>query len=193
VTTTMNIPLPIELVFFEAKVVDQVVKLRWITASEQNNDYFTVEKSKDGEVFEEAIVLPGAGTSYARNEYTTEDPYPHFGRSYYRLKQTDYDGTYAYSTIVIVELQLERGGVVALYPNPVENHAMLTIEYEAIEDETLTMVIYDQAGKVVQWKNQQARAGRNTYILQPQFQAGGYYLVRVQGRGRTQTFRLLVE
>lgn len=193
ITTAVNIPLPIELIHFEAKVVNQIVKLKWITASELNNDFFTIEKSKDGESFEIVALLAGSGTSAIRKEYTAEDRSPFIGRSYYRLKQTDFDGTITYSHLVTVELLVERGGVVALYPNPVENYSMFTIEYDAGENETVTIIVYDMSGKVIQWKQQSTRPGNNTFMLQPQFESNGYYLVKVQGKNRIQTFKLLVQ
>jgi hypothetical protein len=86
--------LPIELVSFEAKpTIYNTVDLTWVTASELNNDFFTIERSIDGLNWEIVDTLSGAGTTNQENNYKLTDKRPHFGLSYYRLKQTDFDGT----------------------------------------------------------------------------------------------------
>ena len=91
--------LPIELLFFDATPNQRVVDLNWATASELNNDYFTIERSKDGITWEALETISGAGTTNQRSEYNSIDALPFAGISYYRLKQTDYDGAYSYSAI----------------------------------------------------------------------------------------------
>ena len=91
--------LPIELLFFSATPNQRVVDLNWATASEMNNDYFTIERSKDGNTWDVLETVSGAGTTNQRSEYNTIDALPFAGISYYRLKQTDYDGSYSYSAI----------------------------------------------------------------------------------------------
>lgn len=86
-------PLPIVLLNFEAKVEEGSVRLLWQTASEQDNDYFVIEKSVDGISFEEAVRLPGAGNTSTGATYQTMDFKPYLGVSYYRLRQVDIDGT----------------------------------------------------------------------------------------------------
>ncbi|MDI1354836.1 MAG: T9SS type A sorting domain-containing protein [bacterium] len=110
-------PLPISLSSFTAKLLDNQVKLDWITETETNNDFFTVERSKDCINFEVLAVLEGAGTSNSRNYYSASDTKPFFGIDYYRLKQTDYDGSSKYHKIVAVKFEkmLE---TLLVYPNP---------------------------------------------------------------------------
>ncbi len=91
-------PLPIELVYFNANINDEKqVDLSWATASEINNDYFTVERSSDGLHFTEVLRKQGAGNNTSTIYYKDIDQNPLSGISYYRLKQTDYDGHYSYS------------------------------------------------------------------------------------------------
>jgi hypothetical protein len=85
--------LPIELLSFEAKSADNAVDLSWTTATEINNDYFTIEKSKSGFDFFEVCRVDGAGNSISPIYYEFSDKDPLDGISYYRLRQTDYDGT----------------------------------------------------------------------------------------------------
>ncbi len=85
-------PLPIELLFFKASCENNSTKLSWATASETNNDYFSVEKSQDGFTFENINNIPGAGNSNNTLFYSATDEKPFSGTTYYRLKQTDFNG-----------------------------------------------------------------------------------------------------
>jgi hypothetical protein len=90
--------LPIELVSFDAgKNEEQRVTLTWVTASEINNNFFTIERSKNGFDFVPILNIPGAGNSTSTLHYSIEDENPLEGDNYYRLKQTDYDGAFTYS------------------------------------------------------------------------------------------------
>ncbi len=94
--------LPISLLYFKGNAAGDFVELNWSTASEVNNDYFTVERSYDGENFSSVAQLNGAGNSTVTLDYSTRDEMPLKGISYYRLKQTDYDGMYSYSSPVAI-------------------------------------------------------------------------------------------
>ena len=78
---------------------DGVVKLKWSTASEQNNDYFTIEKSKDGLDYIIVTTLPGAGNSVYKIDYQAVDRDIEPGILYYRLKQTDINGEFKWNII----------------------------------------------------------------------------------------------
>ncbi len=119
-STTLGTTLPIELIEFEAtlKEEQQVVELRWQTASEINNDFFTVEKSANGSDWEILTTIEGAGNSVNRRNYATIDDEPYYGPNYYRLKQTDFDGGFSYSEVRIVSVS-DFEKAVNIYPNPV--------------------------------------------------------------------------
>ena len=102
----VNSPLPIELLSFTAVLnANKKVDLNWSTATETNNDFFTVEKTKDGDTFEQVAIVDGAGNSSVTLYYTSLDPNPYQGKSYYRLKQTDFNGEYKYSHLVEVDME----------------------------------------------------------------------------------------
>lgn len=187
-----NIPLPIELISFEARVAKGIVIFKWITASELNNDYFSIERSIDGESFESIIKIPGAGTSSLQHVYNSEDKFPHPGRSYYRLAQTDYDGTTSYSQIVLVEIQSVPDGVIAIYPNPVNNLERLTLSYYANNKEQISIIIFDTAGRLVQQQLMVVEPGNNTLSFETDFPASGLYLMQVEGTANSQSYRLIV-
>jgi hypothetical protein len=110
--------LPVELLHFDATPQGEEVRLHWETASEYNNHYFTVERSSDGVQFEEVIIVYGKGNSAKLQEYTTTDSMPYEGIFYYRLKQTDFDGTFSYSDIVSVKRENTAPLSVQYFPNP---------------------------------------------------------------------------
>ncbi|MBL7861318.1 MAG: T9SS type A sorting domain-containing protein, partial [Cyclobacteriaceae bacterium] len=118
-------PLPIQLISFEAKPVANQVQLKWMTASELNNDYFSVERSRDGKEFAELYRMAGKGTIQTESSYQFIDSEPFAGKSYYRLKQTDFDKNFSYSKIVMVELQPGQNPRVNVYPNPVTTQNIL--------------------------------------------------------------------
>lgn len=101
--STMN-PLPIELLYFDANVQAGRVDCEWATAAEFNNDFFTVERSADGGDFEAIGTVDAAGESRSLQGYSFADVSPHAGLSYYRLRQTDVDGTTTVSNMVAVKM-----------------------------------------------------------------------------------------
>jgi hypothetical protein len=108
-----NTALPVELLFFSATAHNQKqVILNWATASELNNDFFTVERSIDGLNWEVVEFVNGNGTTPLRNDYSTTDIRPFTGLSYYRLKQTDFDGAFEYSYIVSVFIDGEEKSLI---------------------------------------------------------------------------------
>ncbi|HHJ50326.1 MAG TPA: T9SS type A sorting domain-containing protein, partial [Phaeodactylibacter sp.] len=100
--------LPIELEYFTGRYTGEAVVLDWATATETDNDYFSIERSTDGLNFKEIERIEGAGTSYftLKYSYTDEEAplYKQVGTLYYRLKQTDYNGSFSYSDVLAVQL-----------------------------------------------------------------------------------------
>ncbi len=125
-------PLPIELTEFSATLTSNGVNLKWVTSSELNNDYFTIERSPDGEFFEFVSTVKGQGTSHVASTYTLVDEAPLAGISYYRLKQTDFDRKSSYSEPRMID-NSQGLPQLKLYPNPVEN-GQLHLELSALPD-----------------------------------------------------------
>ena len=111
-------PLPIELLDFTVKLTNASADLSWSTSSELNNDFFTVERASDIEKFEEVLIVKGQGTNSTRTNYSAIDDSPLPGRSYYRLKQTDFDGKFTYSALRKIE-NTDIKTHLKIYPNPV--------------------------------------------------------------------------
>ncbi|MBK7382175.1 MAG: T9SS type A sorting domain-containing protein [Flavobacteriales bacterium] len=137
-------PLPLELLSFTARLVEEHVQLDWTTASERNNAYFTVYRSDDGERFEEVMREAAVGNSFGARAYSAIDPRPLNGRSYYKLRQTDLDGRWSESAMVPI-LNEQGGGQLLLFPNPVVDQ-LTVLGLSAAAGE---IVIMDATGRVV--------------------------------------------
>ncbi len=96
-------PLPVELISFNGTKQKGYNDLSWTTATEINNDYFSLKKMADSSEFKEIGVIKGAGNSTAVIHYNYIDPAPMAVINYYRLKQTDYNGTESYSTTISID------------------------------------------------------------------------------------------
>ncbi|MGL4598125.1 MAG: T9SS type A sorting domain-containing protein, partial [Bacteroidia bacterium] len=163
-------PLPVELLYFDARIVDQHVALRWETATEQHSDYFTIQRSRDGLTFEDVLQVDAAGFSTQRIVYTENDLRPYTGTSYYRIVQTDFNGvSHTYSPVPVT------------FEN---NTPQLTTQYttegvlvlvNGFDDETLVEVtLYDATGRIYL-----QQIMRNTQFLQlPNTLATGIYFLR---------------
>ncbi len=137
-------PLPIKLLSFYAKPVGTYFQLNWSTATEVNNDYFTLEHSKNGTTFEQVAQIKGAGNSSMIINYTTNDFNSYLGNSFYRLRQTDFDGNYTYSDII-----LAKGGrdfTFNVFPNPFQQKVNIYLENELFLNEA-EFVVFDVLGK----------------------------------------------
>ncbi len=140
------LPLPIELLYFNARKEDGKAILQWTTASEINNDYFTLERSSNnGRSWEIIGQLNGAGNSTQELNYSYVDYAPRAGQNFYRLKQTDFDGVYSYSNIRWLEFDDELENFIQLYPNPAKE--LITVEYKGAGVGQFR--IYDASGREV--------------------------------------------
>ncbi len=136
-------PLPVTLLSFEA-FVDNSSKVRfeWATATENNTNYFAIERSVNGVDFETITTQKGAKNSSTTLFYQTYDESPYKGVSYYRLKQVDNDGSYSYSQIRAVNIDMGEDSW-KVYPNPNNGTFILQSEKPAIFELT------DITGKLI--------------------------------------------
>ena len=140
-----NIPLPVSLVRFEAsRLTANEVRVAWQTASEQNSMQFEVEQSKDGQQFVRVATVKAAGFSTqprAYNSLITETK-----GAFYRLKNVDADGKFAYIPQVFVEAAAGVNAV-RIYPNPVSNSVQILSEYPA--NQVVTLQVINVQGRVI--------------------------------------------
>lgn len=142
-------PLPIKLIDFTAESVAGKVKLNWATATEINNELFSIERSTDGINWNVIKSVKGAGNSSEFINYGTHDESPYTGIAYYRLKQTDHDGKFTYSDTRVVKFS----GVIPVGIYPVPNSGN-TLNFKGLpEPQHIIMSIRDLAGRTVYTTN----------------------------------------
>jgi hypothetical protein len=177
------IVLPIELLTFQAVNRHNMVYLDWVTASENNNDYFTVERTVDGMIFEEVARQDAAGTSSRMNRYSALDREPANGISYYRLKQTDFNGNMSYSSLVAVETKEELYDMV-IYPNPSVGKDEADIVYTSYYKGKGALNIYDAVGRLVKTQDIECEEGANTLSIDLCSLKKGVYFISIVTNGQ---------
>jgi len=167
-------PLPIQLLNFNAQQQLNQVQLTWQTASEINNDYFTLESSIDAQNWKEISTVPGAGNSTTQLSYSFYDQNPHSGTSYYRLKQTDFNGAFSYSPIKAIDIEPKTS--LLIYPNPAVHQLTINTSEETIDFEEVQ--VYDIEGKNVTGWVQKVSKKESILILDvTNLPSGLYYIV----------------
>lgn len=144
-TVVPAVPLPVTLVSFTGAAAPNGNVLKWATASEANSDRFEVEFAADGRSFAKIGEVAAAGSSTTAQAYQ----YVHsagFGEvAYYRLKQVDKNGTFAYSQVISI---VAKGVTTQLFPNPVRDH--VTVRLQAVPTNTAVAVqVMDMKGAVI--------------------------------------------
>ncbi|MFD1001513.1 DUF2341 domain-containing protein [Ohtaekwangia kribbensis] len=159
--------LPVELLYFKAIPYENTVDIYWATATEINNDYFTLERSVDARTWSVLKTIPGAGTSIEEQRYSVTDYNPN-RRNYYRLKQTDFDGTSSYSSVAIADLDTQD---IVIYALP-ENQLIM----EGVTD-ARSIKFFNSMGRAVHLSGQM-ESGKMIYSSSGL--ASGIYIVLVQ-------------
>ncbi|MEJ6615755.1 MAG: T9SS type A sorting domain-containing protein, partial [Crocinitomicaceae bacterium] len=145
---------------------------------------------KDGQVFEFLANADGAGTSIEVQNYTSKDRAPFTGVSYYRLKQTDFDGKWSYSNMVSVSLESSFGNI-SIIPNPVKGKSI--VSFETSKRKNIEVLIKDLAGKTISAKNHFPSEGQNIVNLETEKLSNGMYLLILNNGEETSTVKFIVE
>lgn len=177
---------PIELLDFAGKITDNGNLLTWVTASETNNHYFTLERSTDGTHFVALTRVNGAGTSFAEQNYQYLDRYAPNGIAYYRLSQTDYNGeTTTAKEVVVLQrtqshatLQIEQ-----VYGLGNTNEVYLNINNP--QTSPVRLQVYSITGQLLHTQTYQTQAGSNVLWCNSQVWAKGVYTFVVQSDTET--------
>ena len=179
-------PLPIDLLDFSATVEGPAVRLDWTTVSETNNDYFTIERSPDGLTFDVVTTVVGAGNSNTKLFYTTYDEDPLPGLSYYRLRQTDFDGSFSYSQIVSAQFS-KQASAISVFPNPVRG-TQLTLSGKYLDAEEIRVTLINTLGEIVYATEvfPQHNTLLTTIDLNSTLKAGLYLII---GTGKNEIFK----
>jgi len=135
---------PVEWLSFDAWPDGEVARLEWVTAMEENNAYFDVERSSNGIDFTPIGQVESLGNSDEPVSYTFEDQHPVQGKNYYRLRQVDLDGQFSYSDLRVVQF---RGFGISLWPNPFTDR--ITIDHDPVPGSPLRLMLYNGLGQPV--------------------------------------------
>jgi hypothetical protein len=183
-TNSVNTPLPITLISFTASVLNGEVVLNWSTAAEIDNDYFTIQRSKDGLGWENIEKVAGAGTSGNVKYYSTQDPSPYTGISYYRLRQTDIDGKQSYSFVRSVNL-VNKVSEITVYPNPATDQIKITFpvsgKYELALINSNGQVMYSPVSIT-----------GNSTVLNVSGLKAGFYFIHITYDGKNETRKIFI-
>lgn len=184
---------PVELVRFAAVTDGDNVKLSWSTSSEKSVSYFTIEKTKDFLTYETVIVINGSGNSNSIIEYETIDKSPFSGKSYYRLKLTDFSGDFIYSTFVAIETLNALAFSMDVYPNP-SSGDNINILLKTETNQEVLVVVYDIAGKENYSKVLiTSTNGENVYAVDPSSKLiPGVYFITATSNQNIYSKRLIV-
>ncbi|MFQ5334521.1 MAG: kelch repeat-containing protein, partial [Flavobacteriales bacterium] len=137
--------LPIELLNIQVELLPSgQARVSWETATEINSCAFSVQRSADGREFEDIGRVEGMGFSDSRQRYAITDRTPLEGTSYYRLKQTDCNGSVSYSAMLPLH---SRNASLSIYPNPASNY--INIQRNGAKSETLEVHVADLNGSLV--------------------------------------------
>ena len=163
--------LPIELLRFTAAPVDAGVELEWETATEINNSHFEIQRSADGRQYQKIGEMAGQGTTSEIIAYSFTDVAPLNGKSYYRLKQVDYNGAYEYSHVE--EVNRDSDSALKLFPNPVAAGSQFRVEGRQIR----SVQVFNILGQLV--LEESYDRPQNRVFLSTDHLAQGMYITRI--------------
>lgn len=164
--------LSVDFTDFSARVENGDVLLKWVTANEMNNDYFTVERSSNGLIWSNIGVIDGAGTSLESRNYQMYDEHPLIGTSYYRIKQTDFNGQS--SNTRVEEINIEE--TLTLYPVPASDHIQLQFK----EMNGAVVTVLNSIGEKLQCEQ---TISYNTVKIDLSEIPSGVYFIQTQNEG----------
>lgn len=182
--------VPVELIYFSAIKEEKNHILKWATASEKNNNYFLVERSYHGQVFDSIGLVKGHGTSQNVNQYTYVDHnvHPDYTTYFYRLKQMDFDGSFEYSPVQIIHKNDNHWAVPEVYPNPFKDFVYLDLNGFLSED--FSIEIRNPNGCLVS-KRIWAAENHRKIAIDLSKQPEGIYFLKVSSNTQVQYIKLL--
>jgi len=179
-----NSPLPVTLLSFTAVGEAGSVVLDWTAVTQMDNAMFTVERSKSAVTWESIGQVAATGTTASSNSYTLVDRHPYSGTSYYRLLQTNPDGSQSYSEVRSVSLAGQSSHV-AIYPNPAVG--FLTVSFSIAGQ--YEIAVFNPAGQPIMAPV--SSSGQPVSLAVSSLPAGVYF-VRVKSAEQTETKTVLI-
>jgi len=188
---------PIELLDFDVVCLDNgKYEISWVTHTETNNDYFTLESSNDGIVFNTIKIIDGAGNSNEIQYYTVTDDRFYSEIIYYRLKQTDYNGDYEYSDIIASGncAHEDKPAIIEIYPVPANcNDNIYVNMHGGCDIDKIELCISDIMGNIILNKNIIGSKREELLILEPPCNISpGIYIIRIITQKSDYTGRIIL-
>ena len=181
----------VELIAFDGKVLEEGNELFWSTASELDNDYFTIERSLDGVNFEAILHSQSQGNSNVRTDYTDMDFTAPVGISYYRLLVTDiYGNTELVSRVIALE---RTAGDFIVNVSPVPSSDMINLTFTAEQQTIASIKIVDVAGKLINERTVETVDGLTNLQIDIRTYAAGTYFLTVTQDNQSATTRFIKE
>jgi type IX secretion system substrate protein len=182
-STSFAAEFSVKFIRVAADQVDNQVLVRWGTDSEINNDYFTVQRSVDGgSIWQDVGIVDSSNNTPGSDSYKFFDENPIAGSITYRLRQTDFDGTYTYSFVAEVLVTLftdDEDDEVQLYPNPSED--AVTIETENFTEE-VNVQMMDLSGKLI---SVDINKNDNQILVRPVNKIYGMFFLMISDNNKT--------
>ena len=192
ITGTGDVAMPVELLSFTAECSEAKVNLEWATATENNNDYFVVEKSADAKTFYEVAQVKGAGNSSTIKQYSFTDRDPLQGKSYYRLSQTDFDGSKKTYAPIAVSCGEENDFNITVNANPVTD-GTINLSVSAAEGSTILLVLTDVLGRELYSKAIVTQSGNFLIVVNPEQKlAQGMYSITASNKDEYLSKKIIV-
>ncbi|OIP01433.1 MAG: hypothetical protein AUJ98_04635, partial [Bacteroidetes bacterium CG2_30_33_31] len=183
--------LPISLLDLSALKNKDVINLYWKTASEQNNDYFIIERSADNINFQNIGNIDGSGNSINIIDYNFIDNQPNNGINYYRLKQVDFDGKFTYSKTISADF-INENLIFNIFPNPISHTETLIIKFNNGQQNTTKLEIITSLGQIVKTISlTKDEKYSNQYIISD-LPPRGIYFIRIYSGNRVLEKKLVV-
>lgn len=177
------VPVDIKLLRFEGEKMEAATnRLDWSTASETNNDYFNIQRSEDGERFDNIGKQKGAGTTSAQQSYTYMDRTGAAEYSqYYRLEQVDFDGSVTYTPLVYIQ---GKADAVSYNVYALKEDGMFNLQVDSRHNGPMTMRVFNAVGQQVTTDQHALSAGANSVRLDLSEQAAGIYFMQFDINGK---------
>jgi hypothetical protein len=173
------ISVPVELTMFSGTYINSTIQLEWETATETNNSGFDIERRFENTSFEKIGFVAGSGSTTVETHYSFTDENPLVGKNYYRLKQIDFSGEFAYSDEIMVEVnRLADFQLFQNFPNPF--NPSTKVQFSVPQQSDVKITLHDMLGRELKLLfADKVDAGMQEFVVDAGNLASGVYLVRM--------------
>jgi hypothetical protein len=179
--------LPVSWLSFSGKRIQDGVLLNWQTASETNNKHFEIEKSEDNQTWKTILTVPAAGNSNTIKSYQETDFTNSNKNLFYKLKQVDFNGLFAYSKTILVKYNAQSDLSLEIKPNP--NHGKFNLVFTGTLNPETKLKVYNSLGIEV-WhfspKMQEMECDLS-------FLKKGMYYIEMSDKNNSSTYKLSIQ